>query len=99
MARIGISSVEHRRGDIGYTIRQEWWGHGLATEAVGCLVKFGFGPLRLHRIEATHHPDNPASGRVLIHAGFQREGVVRHHMYVQGAWRDSVLYGLLEGDR
>jgi RimJ/RimL family protein N-acetyltransferase len=36
-----VVSREHRRGEIGYVLAHEWWGHGYASEATGrllCLV-------------------------------------------------------------
>jgi len=96
--RLGIDRPEHRSGEIGYALARQWWGKGLATEAVRLVVRFGFDQLRLHRIWATHHPDNPASGRVLQKAGMTLEGRLRGHMYTKGAWRDSLCYAVLETD-
>ncbi|GAA2346653.1 hypothetical protein GCM10010416_80590 [Streptomyces caniferus] len=33
----------------------------------------------LERLEAMHHPDNPASGRVLTKTGFIRTGTCERH--------------------
>lgn len=98
-ARIGINSIEHRRGDVGYAIRRELWGQGLATEALGRLLKFGFEALNLHRIEAIHPPDNIASGRVMTKVGMHREALLRHHRLVKGDWWDSIQYAILSTDR
>ncbi|MFC8536732.1 GNAT family N-acetyltransferase [Streptomyces sp. NPDC057249] len=38
------------------------------------LLSVAFTTAGLHRLEAMHHPDNPASGRVLIKAGFTHIG-------------------------
>ncbi|HEX5569510.1 MAG TPA: GNAT family N-acetyltransferase, partial [Streptomyces sp.] len=37
-------------------------------------VRFAFTTAGLDRLEATYHPANPASGRVLTKAGFTRTG-------------------------
>src|SRR5215471_12500479 len=65
MARLGVTSFEHRTGDLGYGLRRDRWGQGLATEAAGLMIQFGFEKLRLHRIFAYFDPNNGASGRVL----------------------------------
>ena len=96
MARIGISEPAHRGGDIGYGLRRDRWGSGIATEAARLVVDFGFDRLGLHRIFAYHHPDNVASGRVLQKLGMQREGVLRENQFAHGRWRDSVVYAVLE---
>ena len=95
-ARIGVDSEVHRRADIGYVLRRDRWGSGLATEAARLLVDFGFGDLGLYRIWATSHPENPASSRVLEKIGMSYEGRIRGHMFVKGAWRDSLAYAILE---
>ena len=97
-ARLGISAPSHRGGDIGYGVRRDLWGRGIATEAATLLVDFGFRTLGLHRISAVHHPDNVASGRVLQKIGMRFEGRHRDHMYARGTWRDSMAYAILEDE-
>ncbi|WP_406286904.1 GNAT family N-acetyltransferase [Streptomyces sp. NBC_00209] len=55
-------------------LRADTWGHGYATQAVHQVVSVAFTTAGLNRLEAMHHPDNPASGRVLAKAGFTRIG-------------------------
>jgi [ribosomal protein S5]-alanine N-acetyltransferase len=99
LARLSVSEPEHRGGDIGYGLRRDRWGEGIATEAARLLVDFGFSVLRLHRIFAYHHPDNVASGRVLTKIGMQREGQLRENVLCHdGTWRDSVVYAVLDRD-
>lgn len=95
-ARLGISDPVFAVGDIGYGVRRDRWGRGVATEAAGLLLDFGFNVLGLHRIFAYHHPDNIASGRVLAKLGMQREGRLRENMRSHGAWRDSMVWGILD---
>ncbi|MFD7829878.1 GNAT family N-acetyltransferase [Kitasatospora sp. NPDC059803] len=59
---------------LGYILRADTWGKGHATEAVLRILALGFGHLGLPEIHAKHHPDNPASGRVLLKAGFVPTG-------------------------
>jgi RimJ/RimL family protein N-acetyltransferase len=96
MVRLGITSPENREGDLGYGVRLDKAGQGITTEAVALLLDLGFGPLRLHRIFAYHHPRNVASRRVLEKLGMEREGTLRENLFAHGAWRDSVLHAILE---
>ena len=66
------------------------------TEAVECVVDFGFSQIGLHKIVATCGFDNIASARVREKNGMQREGYLRKDKYVRGKWRDSLLYAILE---
>jgi ribosomal-protein-alanine N-acetyltransferase len=98
IARLGVSSPTHRGGDIGYGVRRDMWAQGIASEAAGLLLDFGFGTLGLHRISATRHPENVASGRVLDKLGMRYEGRHRDDMFEHGQWRDSLIYAIVEDD-
>lgn len=90
-----VVSVEHHRGEIGYVLARESWGHGYATEATGRLLAFGFNELGLHKISATCDPENRASVAVLTKNGMRQEGVLRDHIYVRGQWRDRLLLSVI----
>ena len=96
--RIVASDPLNASGDIGYAIRQSEWGKGYASAIARQLLDIGFGPLGLHRISATVHPDNAAAVRVLEKAGLRYEGRLRDHYRVPGGWRDSLLYAVLSTD-
>jgi RimJ/RimL family protein N-acetyltransferase len=89
---IGITNAQHRRGEFGFVFHRDVWSQGYATEAAELLLRFGFDHLQLRRITATCHPDNHGSARVLEKAGLEFEGRMRSHLFVRGAWRDSLLY-------
>ncbi len=66
-----LDEIEAGVGDLGYWLDEAVWGQGLAREAAGALVEFGFSALGLRAITAGHAADNPASGRVLQSLGFR----------------------------
>ncbi|MDZ4840823.1 MAG: GNAT family protein [Hyphomicrobium aestuarii] len=99
----GISLSGVRRGvtqsaELGYWMGTKFTGAGLMTEAVGAIVRYAFGQLKLHRIEAATLPHNAASIRVLENNGFQREGLARSYLEIDGVWRDHIRFGLIESD-
>jgi [ribosomal protein S5]-alanine N-acetyltransferase len=96
--RLTIRDAQHRTGDIGYVLRRDRWGQGLATQVAVQLVERGFERVGLHRIEATCDVENVASARVLEKAGLRREGLLRGRYQIRGEWRDSLLYATLAGD-
>lgn len=63
-----------RRGregwELGYYITPKQSGKGYVTEAARALIAHAFYTLGFRRLQAGHHIDNPASGRVLIKLGF-----------------------------
>jgi len=85
-------------GTVGYWIGQPFAGRGLATAAVGAMVRYAFDELRLHRLEAACLPTNDASRRVLEKSGFRQEGYARAYLKINGTWADHLLFGLLEDE-
>ena len=59
--------------DLGYSLRAEFWGKGLATEIAKAVVAVGFERLGSEHITAICLPTNLASRRVLEKVGFQYE--------------------------
>lgn len=70
---VGVVKLNVADGDgrLSYILRQNAWGRGYATGAVGQLLAFAFGTLSLSAVRAKHRVDNCASGRVLLKAGFK----------------------------
>ena len=95
-ARLGPTGVQ--AAHLGYAIAADHWGHGYATDASRTLVRFAFENLDLHRVSAAIGPENLASIAVVKRLGFSYEGRIRHHVYTNGAWRDSLLYSILAGE-
>jgi RimJ/RimL family protein N-acetyltransferase len=84
--------------EVGIALLPEHRGRGLGTEAQRQLVDYLFRTTTVHRIQAGTEVDNVAEQRALERVGFQREGVQRALYFRDGAWRDSVMYGLLRVD-
>jgi RimJ/RimL family protein N-acetyltransferase len=80
---------------MGYLISPAAQGQGYATEAARALLDFGLTTGGLHRITATCDPENTGSVRVLEKIGMSREGHLRDHFLIRGAWRDRLLYAKL----
>jgi RimJ/RimL family protein N-acetyltransferase len=68
-------STNGRVGELGYWFGRAFWKRGYATEAAQAVLAFGFLDLKLERIQAGYHPDNRASGRVLVKAGLMTDGI------------------------
>jgi ribosomal-protein-alanine N-acetyltransferase len=80
---------------IGYYLDHGQNGHGYTTEAVRLVVDYAFEVLRLHRIEAGVMPHNIGSIRVLEKAGFQKEGLNRKNVKINGKWEDHLHYAVV----
>ncbi len=91
-------SREHARAELGYALRRDYWGRGLAAQMLELALAHAFTRLGLLRIEADVDPLNSASCRLLERQGFTREGLLRERWRVGGTPQDSALYGLLARD-
>lgn len=95
---IRLAKSGARAGKLGYSIHADHQGFGYATDAARTMINFGFDVLNLHRITAAIGPDNAASIAVVKRLGFTHEGRLRDHVFTNGAWRDSVLFSILEDE-
>ena len=101
---VGGSGLHRRVGDdaleIGYWIRADRVGEGLATEATVALTRVGFEVCGVDRIEIRVEPANEASARIPEKLGFTREGTFRRRLAGRPdePKRDAVVYTMLADD-
>ena len=88
--------------EIGWRLRPEYWGQGLATEAATAIMEYGFRRWGFPRLISVAQPDNKASLRVMEKLGmaferrFHHEGVaVVCYSKQNPAWHDAQTTGLL----
>lgn len=100
-ALVGGMTLSNVRRGVAYAASLGYWagvthaGKGYITAGVRAVVGYAFDDLALHRVEAACQPDNIASRRVLEKAGFTHEGVARAYLKINGAWRDHLLFGVV----
>jgi ribosomal-protein-alanine N-acetyltransferase len=84
---------------LGYSIDAGCEGRGLMHEALVAALADAFGPrVALHRVQANARPENARSLRLLERLGFEREGLAKEYLFIDGAWRDHVLTALRAPD-
>lgn len=79
-------------GTLGYWMGEKFAGQGYMREAVEAVCHSAFQRHDLHRVEAATVTDNVVSQRLLERCGFQREGVARSYLKINGQWRDHILF-------
>lgn len=80
-----------RRATLGYWVGRRFWGHGVAREAAGRLLRWALANLDLDVVEATVATDNPASSAVLRAIGFREVGAGEEEFLSRGGHRHPVL--------
>jgi len=92
---ISLTAIERgpaQSAHLGYWVAESANGRGVATRAAELALGIAFGALGLHRVQASTQLDNPRSQRVLARNGFERIGIARDYLHINGAWRDSILF-------
>ena len=92
--RRGVSQT----ATLGYWIGEPFKRRGHMLAAVRAGLRFAFGPLGLHRVEAACIPDNQPSANLLLKAGFDQEGYAQGYLKINGEWRDHRLFGIRSRD-
>lgn len=84
------------RGEIGYDLGLEYWGHGYMSEALRMLLAYGYETMGLNRIEALVDPRNKESRKLLQAFGFTEEGLLREYQQVGNGFVDLLMCALLK---
>lgn len=85
---------KNRQGEIGFVLHPDSHGLGLAREAVTAVLDLAFGPLALHRVYGRCDALNDASVRLMTRLGMRQEAHLVHDRYVDGRWRDLLIYAI-----
>ncbi len=91
-------SFENNSAEVGYVLNPEYWGKGIAAEALMRVMEYGFMELNIHRIEAKYIVGNDASRRVMEKCGMTFEGINRSSMYIKGDYRDIGICAIISDE-
>ncbi|HET7086600.1 MAG TPA: GNAT family N-acetyltransferase [Rhizomicrobium sp.] len=69
---VDLSLIRDGSAELGFLLRRDCWGLGLASEAVGAVAAHGLAALNLMRLAAAVQNANRAAARVLEKNGFAR---------------------------
>jgi [ribosomal protein S5]-alanine N-acetyltransferase len=67
----GLRPFQENVFEIGAHLFPQFWGQGLALEALQCVVEHAFATLKVKGLFARHHPQNHGSRRLLEILGFR----------------------------
>jgi RimJ/RimL family protein N-acetyltransferase len=90
--------VERVSAEIGYWIGEDFWGRGLATEALAAVTRHAIETHGLTRMFAVPFAWNVASCRVLEKAGYELEARLRRSAIKNGTITDQLQYAFIARD-
>ncbi len=82
--------------EIGYFISEEYWGKGIASEAINLVCNHVFNQYPIIRIYAEIFEKNTASGKVLVKNGFVLEATMKNNIIKNGIIQNACIYSLLK---
>ena len=88
-----MAIAKGHKAEMGYWLAPKLWGRGIMSEAVKKVVKYAFGKLKLKRVCAYVMIPNKGSQKVLVKAGFKKEGLLKKHGRKDGKFLDMYIYG------
>ena len=80
--------------EIGFILHPDYWGRGLAREALDAVVASAFANYPIAEIVADVDPRNAGSLAVLTRLGFRETGRAEQILLVGDTWCDSVYLAL-----
>ncbi|MGV3465590.1 MAG: GNAT family N-acetyltransferase [Heyndrickxia sp.] len=95
VGKLEISTIlrkDYQWAMMGYSIHNQFWKNGYATESVTKATEAFFEHLDYHRIELHINVDNQPSIKLAERTGFHFECVRKEFSYEDGKWRDFVIY-------
>jgi ribosomal-protein-alanine N-acetyltransferase len=96
----GLNSLskEHRKAEIGFWLRTDFWGQGIMTEAMPLICQYGFDKLGLHRIEGFVETDNFNCKKAIQKLDFRHEGTMKDCEIKNGKFINIDIYAKLKTD-
>lgn len=82
----------------GYWFGREFWGLGIATQALRLVIGMAFSDPRIMRIEASAFSPNAASCRVMEKCGMKHEATLEKALSKDGVLYDETVYRLLRSE-
>lgn len=95
IGHVSVADAHYKRPELGYWLIPDVHGEGYGREALSLVVDYVFRQYDTPAVGAGVFDFNDASRGLLESLGFVAEGRRRKFMFIDGAHRDMVQYGLL----
>lgn len=95
--KLGPMDWNNQRAEIGILFgERDFWGQGIATEAIRLIAEHAFRRLNLHKLTAGCHNKKRWVKKPFKKVGFTQEGGRMEHAHSDGGYTDVIELGLLQ---
>ena len=97
---IGLNNLQtwNKKCEVGYDLHPDFWGNGYISEALEVVLSYCFDKLSFSRVGAVTFPENEASWKLLLKAGFEKEGLLRNYLYQGGQNHDAFMFSMIRSN-
>ena len=95
----GLTYIDwkNRRAEVSiYIGDKSYKGKGYGTDTLKTLMEYGFKELNLHMLFSEIFEYNKANIGLFKKCGFKRDGILRHRLYRDGKYWNSIFYSILD---
>jgi len=101
IGNVGLHKIDaaHRHAELGILVGSKPdQGRGLGRDAIVTLLRYAFEALGLHRVYLRCQPANQRGLRAYRAVGFVEVGRERESAFVDGRFRDHLVFDMLEDE-
>lgn len=101
VGNVSLDSIENRHRTARLSIfvgDPAQRGKSIGTRAIRLLAGYAFDFLNLNKIWCKTTAGDDRVGHFYEQLGFRMEGVLRRHEFIDGQYRDKMIYGLLRDE-
>lgn len=80
-------------GEFGLSVLKDYWGEGIGTELVKCLIEWGKQTGVIRKIDLKVRKDNFSAIHVYKKLGFTEEGMITRDLQINGKFYDALCMG------
>jgi RimJ/RimL family protein N-acetyltransferase len=97
--RNGAYTYHHRNGELKIAMAVGYRNAEYQVEAMRWALGWAFRAGNLHCVSTWCISDNDIVSQCCKDAGFLQDGRLRHRVYHDGVWKDTLEFSMLEGER
>ncbi|MFC1697714.1 GNAT family N-acetyltransferase [Nanoarchaeota archaeon] len=96
--RLHSISKTDKNAKLAIGLLGDYFGKSYGTDAIKCLLKFGFKEMNLHKIMLIVLEFNKRAIAAYKKCGFKKDGILRDNVLIDGKYHHDVVMSILDSD-